>query len=110
VVPSNTDTLATYTEATFDGYVMKNISVMFGPARQPDGSFQTFVYDVWSQTGNTTPNTIYGAYITDPAGNLVLASRFPAPVPMVDAFSVLSTQLTVGIAQNGLVGNVDVEP
>jgi hypothetical protein len=110
VVPTPANVVADFTEATFDGYAAKSVTVMFGPARYADGSFQVFAFEQWQMTGSTTPNTVYGAYILDPAGNLLLAARFTAPVPMVDAFSNISTQFHVGIAQNGLVGDVDVEP
>jgi hypothetical protein len=106
-VPTPSDTTAAYTEATFDGYVVKTITLMFGPTRNPDGSFAIRAFLNWTMSGSTTPNTVWGAFILDRLGNLILASRFPASVQMIDAFSDLSAEVEIALTTNGLIGGVN---
>jgi hypothetical protein len=110
IVPTPGNVLADFTEATYDGYAAQVFTVFFGPTRYSDGSFQCFNFSTWHMTGSTTPNQIYGIYVLDFAGNLLLATRFPSVVSMVDAFSFLQLNFHMGIGPNGLFGDADVEP
>jgi hypothetical protein len=79
--------------------------------RLTDNSFS--IYGGWSiaMTGSTTPNTLYGAYITDFAGTgLLFASRFDTPVAMVDAFSLAAGRYSLNLPVNGLTGGALVIP
>jgi hypothetical protein len=105
IVPTQADTLATYTEATFDGYAALIFTSLAGPSRDTDGSFRIYNDAGWSQTGSTTPNTIYGFYVTDHTGALIGAYRFATPVQMVDAFSSLDITAEFSLLALGIVGN-----
>jgi hypothetical protein len=110
IVPTPNNVLADFTEATYDGYAAQVFTVIFGPTRYPDGSFQLFNFANFHMTGSTTPNQIYGIYVLDFAGNLLLAARFTSVVSMLDAFSNLQLNFHIGIGPNGLSGDADVEP
>jgi len=62
---------------------------------------------IFTMTGTTTPNNIYGAYITS-GGNWLVAWSFAAPYPMVDTSSslIFTPLATAGPAPLG----GDVEP
>lgn len=82
--PSPTSVLADFTEATFDGYAPVTVlAAAYPPSRtMPDGSTLALFSSVadFEDSGNVTPNTIYGAYITDTAGTFLLLSvRFDTP-------------------------------
>jgi hypothetical protein len=105
--PSPSSVLANFTEATFDGYAALASALLMGPSRNLDGSFEVSGNANWAMTGSTTPNTIYGAYITDFTGTqLLFANRFDQPVPMVDAFSSLNTRVAVALPINGLLTGI----
>lgn len=81
-VPPDTVILADLTEADFDGYAAVAPVVMHGPALANDNSAY-IVSDTsfFTATGTTTPNVIYGAYLVNTAGNLLIAV-FPFTVPV----------------------------
>lgn len=105
IVPTPQNVLADFTVATFDGYVDKAVTLLFGPSRQPDGSFRIYAFQNWVQTGSVTPNQIYGFYVLDRLGALILAQRFNDPVAMIDAFSTLTTEFQLNLPPNGISGN-----
>lgn len=83
VVPSETDTAATFTEAVGGGYVAKTLT---GATWNPVAGAPTQVeYPVqtWTFTGALTgPPTIYGYFITRAtAGDLIGAENFAAYTP-----------------------------
>lgn len=85
--PAVGDVNGDYTEATFTGYSAIDIHSTFGAAfingsnqGEIDGSQQTF-----TRSAGATSNTIYGAYVTDNAGDVVFAEKFPAPISMATA-------------------------
>ena len=81
-VPTLTDTVGSYTEATFSGYVSQTLA--WGAAFI-NGSTQAEIDATaltWTHSAGATGNTVYGIYVLDNAGALVYAERFPAPISM----------------------------
>lgn len=108
IVPSANSVATDFTEATFDGYASQTFAVLFGPTRETDGSFVVDAFMRFHMTGSVTPNTIYGAYVLKSTGEFLIATRFPAPVAMVDAFSDLECHFSIGVALGGLAGDMAV--
>lgn len=85
-------TLATLNSdsATFTGYAEKTIT-WNAPSRAVDGSIEVVgALSEWRPTDAVTPNNLFGAYVVNAAGELVLAGRFDdAPIPMADALDSL---------------------
>jgi hypothetical protein len=109
-IDPNDPTLFQFTEATFDGYAA--VVTPFGAPliiRDPaTGGWQMVdAQRIFTMTGTTTPNNIYGAYITS-GGNWLVAWSFAAPYPMVDTSSslIFTPLATAGPAPLG----GDVEP
>lgn len=74
--PAVGDTTAAYTEANYDGYAaVPTVAWALTPSAGGTGSIVspgcTFV-----DTGAVTPNNIYGYYVTDSLGVLVMAELF----------------------------------
>lgn len=84
--PGPADDVADYTEANFDGYAAKDVD-QFGDAflNGDNKAESDDIVRTWTCTGNVTPNTIYGYYITNPAGDLIWAERNPAGGFVVNA-------------------------
>jgi len=84
--PSLTDTYATYTQATFSGYVAvtpmvnnANITTVLGISEV------IFDHHVWQQTALTVVNTVYGWMITSgtaPNIKIEAVERFDAPITL----------------------------
>lgn len=88
--PTTTDTLANYTEATYDGYAAQVMVWASATIPTPgSGALTTWIPLLWTPTGSITPNDIYGYYVTDAAGTLMWAER--APSPPVALNSMLTT-------------------
>lgn len=87
IVPDNLTTLALLTPADFDGYTIFSPVVWGTPYYDLDGVPLVVGGDkTWVATGGTTPNTIYGWYLTNTGGTkLVKASRFAASVGIAAA-------------------------
>lgn len=66
-------TLASITEATFDGYAAKTITGYTSTVFEADQTAQVLGNDVlsWTPSGSMTPNTIGGWVAVDHAGNMV---------------------------------------
>jgi len=78
--PDPTTVLADLDVATYDGYAAETVT----PATWPvffQGNSQAVAVGpgiVFTPTGSTTPNVIYGYYLTDTGGTrLIWAERFP---------------------------------
>jgi hypothetical protein len=82
-VPAVGDTLSAYTECTFDGYAAQAVATWGAPTLDANNNDQYSATDVtFNMTGSVTPNTVYGYYLTDGSGNLVLAENNGAPFSM----------------------------
>lgn len=77
VTPSDTDTVATYTEAAGGGYVAATLTPESFTVSTVTGIVQAaYVQQQFVFTGPLTANaTIYGAYIEDADGVLICAER-----------------------------------
>jgi hypothetical protein len=104
-VPTPTDTIATYTEATFDGYAAVHAEPNIGPYREDDGSFTASKNVIFTMSGSTTPNTIYGYWLEDLAGHYFGAYRFAQPVQMVDEFSFIQFLFGLTLKVGGISFN-----
>jgi hypothetical protein len=91
---STTVTALNSASATFTGYGMG--SVTWGvPSVSSDGTVKVLGQcPIFRPTDGVTPNNIFDAYVTDPAGDLLFAGRFDtAPIPMIDAHSFIEITL-----------------
>lgn len=77
-VPDPTDTVASYTEATFTGYAAI-ATVNWGNAFLNGANIAEIdeINRTFTQTASTVSNTIFGYYITDGPGNLIFAESNP---------------------------------
>jgi hypothetical protein len=108
IVPSPASLLADFTEATYDGYAAGSMPLSGGPYRRTDNSFAIASTFSFNMTGSTTPNNIYGYYLTDfTNAQLIAAARFANAWPMVDAFSHIAGFVELAVPQNGIVGGSD---
>ena len=84
--PANTDVVGDYTEVSGGGYAAVAltfanwVSTAGSPTEATYATHQSFTF-----TGaSASPTTVYGYYMTDAAGVLLLAERFPAAnVPFI---------------------------
>lgn len=77
--PADTDTAASYTEATFAGYAAVALGSWSNAFLNSDNYGETDeTTRVFTCTGSSPANTIYGYYITDGSGNLIWAEINPA--------------------------------
>lgn len=86
VTPTDAWTIASVVEATFPGYAAV-VPGTFGAAftnsanqAESDAALVTF-----TSTGASPANTIFGYYLTNPAGALVYAERNPLGGQLIDA-------------------------
>lgn len=78
--PTVTDVNANYTEANFSGYASEALGTWNAATINGDGKGQIDADPVtFAHNGGGTANTIYGAYVTNDAGDVVYAERFDAP-------------------------------
>ena len=89
--PANTDAIGDYTQVSGGGYAAITLtfanwtSTAGSPTEATYASHQSFTF-----TGAATVNTVYGYYIVDAAGVLLLAERFPASaVPFIPTAGAL---------------------
>jgi|SRR5579859_1115366 len=84
-IPSPNDDITSYVEATFDGYAVAPADIQWGAVGvDNNGAPQVFGdLKVFTMSGSTTPNTIYGYYVTDEGGDMLYwAELFANPVNM----------------------------
>lgn len=97
--PAVTDTLAGLTEATFAGYAAVYGITWGAPTLDANNNYKLSAADiVWTATGTTPANTVYGYYATDLSGVLVLEEDNGAPfvVSAVGAQYTLSPRFYLG--------------
>lgn len=77
IVPADTDTAATYTEATFSGYAP--ITLTGSSWGTPTNGSISYAQQTFTHNGGGTSNNIYGYYVTQVgSGILVYSERDPA--------------------------------
>lgn len=97
--PSSADSLAIYTaiEATFDTYAIKTMNPSWAaPVKIVDGQYQTVGPTESYSSPVTTPNTLYGLFVDDNAGNLLFALEFDTAI----IYGVGAPALSIQIAYN----------
>jgi len=79
-VPDVADVNASYTEANFSGYASHALSTWNAAFLNDDdkGEIDADAH-TFTHNGGGTSNTVYGAYVTNNAGDVVYAERFAAP-------------------------------
>jgi hypothetical protein len=84
LAPGPQNVVGDFTEATYDGYVALALTAWGTPFIGPDGNGQVTAPGIlFVDTGFATPNTIYGYYLTNAAGTvLLLSGKFDAPILM----------------------------
>lgn len=102
LVPAPNTVLADFTEADFDGYAA-SAAIVWGDPYQNELNQSTILGDAktFTATGATTPNDIYGYYITDAGGTeLLLSERFAEvqPMPAAGAVTIVIPRVTIGLA------------
>lgn len=83
--PVETDDVFAFDEATFTGYAAVPTTGWGMPAL--DAAFRAQIVEVlhtFACTGPAVPNTIFGYYLTDPAGRLVWAEYGPPGGQIMD--------------------------
>lgn len=91
VVPDANSIVGMFTEADFNGYFPENITM--SPVALNDANIPVAQGNLvhFQPTDELAPNTIYGVYITNNAGNLLIAAqRFDTPQPMNNALNVIA--------------------
>lgn len=94
IVPSNTDTEASYTEVTGGGYAAIALTAAsWVTATVASPSVTTYAIQTFTFTGATSaPGTIYGYYITNVAGKLLYSQLLAAVfTPAVNGDNVTVT-------------------
>lgn len=94
ITPDVQTALADLEECDFDGYAA-SAAVTWGSVIHAGADSVQIASDAkeFVATGGTTPNNIYGWYVTDGAGTGYLgAERFDEPIPVVEAGNGLSLQ------------------
>lgn len=94
VNPTRTSTLAGFTEADFAGYARLTLDDFAGPTNIGGNVWQlSHPVQVWSSTGPTPANTIYGYLVADSSWTTLLwAEKFTSPV----AISASGSAVLVG--------------
>lgn len=81
IVPADDDVTADYTVATFSGYANSTVPAFGAAVPDGDDALATATPVAFVHNGGGVSNDIYGYYIVDGGGLLVLADRFAgAPV------------------------------
>jgi len=95
------------TSAGFDGYASIPLwnetddcdGLLQGVHELPDGTMALFVdQQVFTVTGASDPNTIYGAYVANAAGGILWIKKFETPAVMAEVGDVLKVSGLLQIA------------
>ena len=83
VTPADTDTEATYTEATFTGYSAATLTGASWTVNAGNPAEATYAEQTFSSSADQTAQTIYGYYLTRATGGeLVWVERFASSQPV----------------------------
>ena len=82
--PTDSSVIGSFTEATFDGYASQTIATWSTPSVTAHVASSAAAPNVFTKSAGSTPNSIYGYYVTDSANTVMYwAERDPdAPIPM----------------------------
>jgi len=79
-VPDEADVNGSYTEANFSGYASQALSTWNAAFLNDDDKGEIDADPkTFTHNGGGTSNTVYGAYVTNNAGDVIYAERFDAP-------------------------------
>lgn len=98
ITPSDTDTAATYTEATGGGYAAITMTGASWTVTSANPAVASYAQQTWTFTGALTTNpTIYGYYVTRATSlDLLFAETFTAFTPANNGDNIKVTpQITV---------------
>ncbi len=77
--PSETDTTATYTEATFTGYAAITLTASSWTVTEGAPSNAAYPQQTFTSSADQAPQSVYGYYFTRvTSGRLAWAERFPS--------------------------------
>lgn len=96
IVPSPSDTLATYTgsECNFDTYSVQHLDPNWAaPVLIIPGEYQLLSAILSYNSPTVTGNTIYGLFVDDGAGSLLFAMLFDSPISYLVGSPSLSIQI-----------------
>lgn len=113
---SSTAVLADFTEADFDGYALGTMGDItdFAPAKvDGDGNVSRVMNLLINFAGDptqTTPNTIYGWYLTSVSSGILLqAGNFVTPLDFTVPNAQLDMEYAARIISGGVEGGIDAE-
>lgn len=98
ITPADSDTAATYTEATFTGYA--GISVPGASWNAPSGGTITYSAQQTFTSSGVVNNSIYGYYLTQTSSGILVWSERDALAPFVVANIGDAIKLTPAISAN----------
>lgn len=103
IVPSLNTHLADFVEADFTGYASVNVDTWSSPYLTPEGTWEisTPALIVFNQTDTIVTNTIYGYWMENSDGGLLMAERFATPIEMDAALKALQVLPRMSIAELG---------
>lgn len=103
VTPTVETVVGDLDEADFDGYAAITTLDMNTPTLANDGSYETVAKttSIFTCTGDTTPNTVYGYYMKDKAGVYMGAERFDEPQTMAKEDDSISFTISLEAALAG---------
>jgi len=79
VTPGETDTTASYTEATFTGYAAITLTAANWVVTEGAPSDATYPQQTFTSSADQAPQSVYGYYLTRvTSGRLAWAERFPS--------------------------------
>lgn len=81
ITPSESDTVATYSETTFDGYAAKTLSGGSWPAASTTAGITSSTYAVQNFACTGTDADVYGQYYEDVATGVLLAAELASGAP-----------------------------
>lgn len=99
VTPAETDTAASYTEATFTGYAAISLASADWTLTPGAPSSAACAQKTFTSSADQTAQTIYGYYLTENGGNtLIAAEAFSAGVVIANNNDIL--RVTPSITQD----------
>ena len=79
ITPSETDTTATYTEATFTGYAAITLTASSWTVTEGEPGNAAYPQQTFTSSADQSPQSVYGYYFTRvTSGRLAWAERFPS--------------------------------